>query len=103
LPHERRTTPTTEPFDLVITGAELIATMDATRSEVRGGWIAVRDGRIAAMGAAGTEPEATDSLKANGCLVTPGLVNTHHHIYQNLTRSFAPALNGDLFDWLRTL
>ena len=103
LPHEPRIAPTTGPFDLVITGAELIATMDTMRSEVRGGWIAVRDGRIAAMGAAGTEPEATDSLKANGCLVTPGLVNTHHHIYQNLTRSFAPALNGDLFDWLRTL
>ena len=35
--------------------------------------------------------------------MTPGLVNTHHHIYQNLTRAFAPALTGGLFDWLTTL
>ena len=35
--------------------------------------------------------------------MTPGLVNTHHHLYQNLTRAFAPALTGGLFDWLVTL
>ena len=40
---------------------------------------------------------------ANGCLVTPGLVNTHHHIYQNLTRSFTPAVGSGLFEWLRVL
>jgi cytosine/adenosine deaminase-related metal-dependent hydrolase len=42
-------------------------------------------------------------LRADGCLVTPGLVNTHHHIYQNLTRSYRPATNGTLFTWLSTL
>src|SRR5436190_18771013 len=77
--------------------------MDAARTEVRGGWVAIRDGRVAMIGTAGSEPDATETLRANGCLVTPGFVNSHHHIYQNLTRSFAPALNGDLFDWLRTL
>jgi cytosine/adenosine deaminase-related metal-dependent hydrolase len=92
-----------EPYDLVVTGAELVATMDADRTEIPGGWVAVRDGRVAAVGTPGTEPSATRTLRANGCLVTPGLVNTHHHIYQNLTRSFGPALDGDLFDWLRTL
>ena len=42
-------------------------------------------------------------IDASGCLVTPGLINTHHHLYQNLPRAFAPALGGDLFEWLRTL
>jgi cytosine/adenosine deaminase-related metal-dependent hydrolase len=42
-------------------------------------------------------------LDATGCLVTPGLINTHHHIYQNLTRSYRPAVNGTLFQWLTTL
>ena len=42
-------------------------------------------------------------IDATGCLVTPGLVNTHHHLFQNLTRAFAQALAGDLFEWLRTL
>ncbi len=42
-------------------------------------------------------------VSARGCLVTPGLINTHHHIFQNLTRSFAPTVNATLFDWLSTL
>jgi cytosine/adenosine deaminase-related metal-dependent hydrolase len=42
-------------------------------------------------------------MSARGCLVTPGLINTHHHIYQNLTRSYRPAVNGTLFEWLTTL
>jgi len=48
-------------------------------------------------------PPATDTLDGAGCLVTPGLVNTHHHMYQNLTRSYGPAVNGSLFEWLTTL
>ena len=42
-------------------------------------------------------------LRADGCLVTPGLINTHHHIYQNLTRAYRAANEGSLFDWLTTL
>jgi cytosine/adenosine deaminase-related metal-dependent hydrolase len=42
-------------------------------------------------------------LHADGCLVTPGLVDTHHHISQNLTRSYRPAFDGTLFVWLATL
>ena len=53
--------------------------------------------------AAEPAPDATRVLDASNCLVTPGLVNTHHHIYQNLTRSFRPAVNGSLFQWLTTL
>ena len=70
---------------------------------VAGGWLAVGEGRVVATGPPGTEPRATEVLSARGGLVTPGLVNTHHHIYQNLTRSYAPALRGGLFEWLTTL
>ena len=90
------------PVDLVVTGADLVVTMDAGR-EVRGGWVAVDDGFVVGIGSPGTEPPARRAISANGCLVTPGLVNTHHHIYQNLTRSFAPAVGSGLFDWLRIL
>ena len=92
-----------ERADLCVRGAELLVTMDAARREIRGGWVALRDGMISALGAPGQEPPADRVIDAGGCLVTPGLINTHHHLYQNLTRAFAPALTGNLFSWLRTL
>ncbi|MEO1065094.1 MAG: 8-oxoguanine deaminase [Actinomycetota bacterium] len=90
------------PIDLVVAGAELVATVDPDRRELPGGWVAVDDGVVVALGD-GPPPEARRTLDATGCLVTPGLVNTHHHIYQNLTRAHGPALHGNLFDWLTTL
>ncbi len=102
--------PVTEPSpaaggaaDLCVRGAELIVTMDSQRREIAGGWVAITDGFVTGVGEPGTEPPAERSIDASGCLVTPGLVNTHHHIYQNLTRAFMPALGGSLFHWLRTL
>lgn len=89
--------------DLLIANADLVVTMDDDRNEIPGGWVAISNGVITAAGKAGEEPEADRVVAANGCVVTPGLINTHHHIYQNLTRSFAPALSGNLFHWLRTL
>ena len=84
--------------------ARLVATVDDERREIAGGWVAVTDGLVAAVGGPGDPaPEAARVLSARDCLVTPGLVNTHHHIYQNLTRSYAPAVNGTLFEWLTTL
>ena len=53
--------------------------------------------------AGGPEPDAVRTVRADGCLVTPGLVNTHHHIYQNLTRAYRPATSSNLFGWLTTL
>lgn len=88
--------------DLVVTGAELVATMDAGR-ELPGGWVAIDAGFVVGVGPAGSEPPARRTLRADGCLVTPGFVNVHHHIFQNLTRSFAPAVRSGLFDWLRAL
>ncbi|MFD0851167.1 amidohydrolase family protein, partial [Actinomadura adrarensis] len=71
--------------------------------EIPDAWLAVSDNRVAAYGRAGEEPEAAEVRSAGGRLVTPGLVNTHHHMYQNLTRSFGPVVNGTLFDWLTGL
>ncbi|WUI00941.1 amidohydrolase family protein [Spirillospora sp. NBC_00431] len=72
--------------------------------ELRDGWIAVKDGRISALGQGGEpRPAARRVVDAGGRVVTPGLVNTHHHIFQNLTRSYGPAVNGSLFEWLTAL
>ncbi|WP_324275338.1 amidohydrolase family protein [Blastococcus brunescens] len=90
--------------DLLITDAELVATVDDARREIPGGWVAVTAGAISGLGGPGDpRPDAERTIDARGCLVTPGLVNTHHHLYQNLTRAYAPALTGGLFDWLVTL
>jgi cytosine/adenosine deaminase-related metal-dependent hydrolase len=95
--------PPADRVDLLVAGATLVATLDDDRTEVPGGWVAVRDGRVAAVGRPGHEPGAERVIRADGCLVTPGLVNTHHHIYQNLTRAFRPATRSNLFGWLTTL
>ncbi len=90
--------------DLLVTGAELVATVDDNGTELVDGWVAIQGGFISALGGRGDPaPPADETISAQGCLVTPGLINTHHHIYQNLTRSFAPAVNGTLFEWLTTL
>jgi cytosine/adenosine deaminase-related metal-dependent hydrolase len=96
--------PSPDRVDLLVAGAELVVTMDDDRREIAGGWIACRDGFVVAIGGAGDPPPtAARVLRADGCLVTPGLVNTHHHIYQNLTRAYLPATAASLFDWLTTL
>ena len=90
--------------DLLVHNARLVATMDAQRTEIAGGWVAVTGGFVSGVGPAGAEPaSAARTIDASDCLVTPGLVNTHHHLYQNLTRAYRPALDGSLFDWLRAL
>jgi cytosine/adenosine deaminase-related metal-dependent hydrolase len=93
-----------ETADLLVHDAELLATVDDTRREVAGGWVAVTGGVVSGIGGpTDPPPVAVRRIDARGCLVTPGLVNTHHHLYQNLTRAFAPALTGGLFEWLVTL
>lgn len=89
--------------DLVLAGARHVVTMDASRTEMPGGWVAIDGGAISAVGPPGREPAAREVVRVDGCLVTPGLVNTHHHIYQNLTRALPPATTSDLFGWLTTL
>jgi len=77
--------------------------MDVARREIPGGWIGVTNGLISGVGPSGTEPSAKRIVNASGCLVTPGLVNTHHHLYQNLTRAFPPMTGASLFGWLTVL
>ncbi|MEM8618149.1 MAG: 8-oxoguanine deaminase [Actinomycetota bacterium] len=90
------------PVDLLIDNARHIATVDADRRELAGGWVAIDAGRIAEVGT-GPPPAATETLDASDCLVTPGLVNTHHHLYQNLTRSHPVMTSEPLFGWLTSL
>src|SRR4051812_39178941 len=92
------------PADLLVSDADLVATVDDARREIPGGWVAVTDGLVSGIGSStDPRPAAVRTIDARGCLVTPGLVNTHHHLYQNLTRAFAPALTGGLFEWLVAL
>ncbi|WP_395153246.1 8-oxoguanine deaminase [Ilumatobacter sp.] len=88
--------------DLVIANARCVATMDGARREISGGWVAITDGLISAVGV-GPAPEATKTIDATDCLVTPGLINTHHHLYQNLTRAFPAMTDKPLFGWLQSL
>src|SRR5512132_1732660 len=77
-----------------------VATMDDAGAEHRDGWLLIEDGVVASCGD-GAEPEADERVGLGGAVVTPGLVNTHHHLYQTLTR--ARAQQADLFSWLREL
>lgn len=93
-----------ETVDLLVHNATLVATVDATRRELPGGWVAVKDGLVVAVGAStDPKPTALQVIDATDCLVTPGLVNTHHHLYQNLTRAYPPMTSAPLFGWLQTL
>ncbi len=90
------------PADLVIAGARLVATGDDEGRELADGWVAITDGLVSGVGT-GPPPSAAGVLDATDCLVTPGLVNTHHHLYQNLTRAYPPMTDKPLFGWLQSL
>jgi len=91
----------------VITNADVLVCMDETRREIAGGVVAFRDGRIEAIGTmselAAPIAAAEEVIDASGCVVTPGLVNTHHHLYQTLTRALPGATSAPLFGWLKRL
>lgn len=80
-----------------------IVTMDATRRELSGAAVLVEGRRIAAVGPADTMPAADEVVDLTGHVLTPGLVNTHHHMYQTLTRAVPSAQDATLFGWLQAL
>ena len=87
---------------IVIEGAA-IATVNAGGDEFSEGHVVAVDGRVTSVGP-GTAPTTVDGARridGRGCLLTPGLVNTHHHLYQWATRGYA--VNSTLFEWLTTL
>ena len=89
---------------LLLKDADLLVTMDADRREIPGGGVFVRDGVIEAVGPSASLPtQADETLSLAGCLALPGLINTHHHMYQSLTRALPGAQDAELFAWLRRL
>ena len=86
----------------IIRNADVVVTMDDTRRELVCADILLRDGVIADIGQDLHAPDA-EILLAKGCVVTPGLVNTHHHLYQTLTRAVPGGQDALLFGWLKTL
>lgn len=88
--------------DFLIKACDVVLTMDDQRREVRGADILIRDGVIAEIGA-GLVADGCEVFCASGKIVTPGLVNTHHHLYQTLTRAVPGAQDALLFGWLQRL
>ncbi|MBI3528475.1 MAG: 8-oxoguanine deaminase [Betaproteobacteria bacterium] len=98
---------------LLICGAEVVVTMDAMRREIRGASVFIRGDAIETVGSdadvaawIAADPVALTparTISARGCVVLPGLVNCHHHLYQSLTRSVGTGRGLALFDWLKRL
>ena len=89
---------------LLIRNAHTIATQNDAGDELHNASILLQDGLIASIGPAHELPDTADEvIDARGHLVVPGLVNTHHHMYQSLTRAVPAVQNAELFGWLRGL
>ena len=87
--------------EILIRNADTVVTMNATRDELHGADVLIRGGEIAAVGQGLTSTGQV--IDAQGCVVTPGLINTHHHLYQTLTRAVPGGQDALLFGWLKTL
>lgn len=98
---------------LLVHGADVVVTMDAMRREIRGGSVFVRGDAIETVGTdadvaawIAADPVARTpvrAISARGCVILPGLVNCHHHLYQSLTRTIGTGSGLALFDWLKKL
>jgi cytosine/adenosine deaminase-related metal-dependent hydrolase len=88
--------------EYLIRGADCIITMNDTRDELAGADIRVSAGQIVEVGPNLPTKDA-EIFEVSGCVVTPGLVNTHHHLYQTLTRAVPGAQDALLFGWLQRL
>ncbi len=88
--------------DVILRGADVVLTMDDARNRLRGVDIHLSGGVIAAIGP-DLAVEGAEIVYVTGCVVTPGLVNTHHHLYQSLTKAVPGGQDALLFGWLQTL
>ena len=93
---------------LLIEHADILVTMDQQRREIADGAVAVEDNIISWVGSSVAVPQdlaqrASRRLSLRNKVVLPGLINTHHHFFQTLTRVIPAAQNAELFDRLRTL
>lgn len=89
---------------ILLKNAMVLVTMDATRREIADGAVLVEGNRIAAVGTtAELAAQADESINLAGHVVMPGLINTHHHMYQSLTRALPAAQDASLFQWLKAL
>ncbi len=89
---------------LLVRNAHMLVTMDDHRREIPGGGIFIRDGFIEQVGESDQLPSKADQiLDLKGHILLPGLINTHHHFYQTLTRVVPEAQDANLFHWLKTL
>jgi 8-oxoguanine deaminase len=92
------------PRTVLFKNALVVATMDDTRREIKDASVLVEDNRIKAVGLAADLPHTADEvINVAGHVVVPGLVNTHHHMYQTLTRAVPAAQDASLFGWLKAL
>jgi 8-oxoguanine deaminase len=89
---------------LLVKNAAVLVTMDDGRRELRDGALFARDGVIEAVDTTAELPtSADDVIDAHDCVVTPGLINTHHHLFQSLLRAVPGGQDAALFGWLKTL
>jgi 8-oxoguanine deaminase len=89
---------------LLVQNISTLVTMDDHRREIPGGGLFIRNGFIEQVGRTDELPATADEiLNLDGFIVLPGLINTHHHFYQTLTRVIPQAQNSNLFNWLKTL
>ena len=88
---------------LNIINPAVIVTMNDRQDELHGLSVHIKDGRIHTLAPADQLPPASRQIDARGKILLPGLVNTHHHLYQNLTRAVTGAQDALLFDWLKRL
>jgi len=94
----------TTPRTLLARNADVVVTMDAKRREIANGSVYVEGNRIVAVGPAADLPQTADEvIDLARHILIPGLVNTHHHMFQSLTRAVPAAQDAELFAWLSTL
>ena len=92
------------PTSLLIKNIHTLVLMDSANQVLHGGYLYAENGEIRGVGSGAARlPKADRVIDGSHVIALPGLVNTHHHLYQTLTRAYAPAADAELFDWLRTL